>query len=265
MTWRVLWRLVTINLMETLEYRGSFVIYMFSIVASAVISLLVWLAVLDQGVRLPMDRSSLVTYYVLLSIVTMLTSSWICEFLAEKIRLGQLSPILLRPAPEISNAIGNNLGEKLVKLVFLLPMVGLIAVFFRDDVLLPTDPLAWALFAVSLPLAAATAFLIDYLIGSLAFWVEDVRGLSRVRTLVGSFLSGQLVPLALFPEWLLPYLRVQPFRYTLSFPLEVLTGRLSASETAVGFGLQVGYCVALWGAYRLVWHYGLRTYAASGA
>ncbi|HLZ09047.1 MAG TPA: ABC-2 family transporter protein [Chloroflexota bacterium] len=265
MTGRVLWRLVTINLNETLQYRGSFVIYMFSIVAGSIISLLVWLAVLDQGVRLPMDRQSLVTYYVLLGIVTMLTSSWICEFLAEKIRLGLLSPILLRPAPEISNAIGNNLGEKIVKLVFLLPMVGLTALIFRDDLLLPTDPIAWALFAVALPLAAATAFLIDYLIGSLAFWVEDVRGLSRVRTLVGAFLSGQIVPLALFPEWLVPYLRVQPFRYTLSFPLEVLTGRLTAGEITLGFALQIGYCLVLWGAYRLAWHYGLRSYSASGA
>ena len=265
MTWRVLRRLVAINLISTLEYRGSFAIYMFSIVAGSIVSLLVWLAVIDQGVPLPMDRQSVVTYYVFLSIVSMLTSSWIAEYLAESIRLGKLSPILLRPAPEIANALANNLGEKIVKLVFLLPMVGVIALLFRGEVRLPPDPIAWVLFVISLPFAAATAFLIDFLIGSLAFWADDVTGLSRVRTLVGTFLSGQLVPLALFPDWLTPFLRVQPFRYTLSFPLEVLTGQLTRTEITVGFGLQVGYCVALWGAYRLIWHVGLRAYSASGA
>lgn len=265
MSWRVLWRMVTINLVSTLEYRGSFTIYMFSIAAGSVVSLLVWLAVTDQGVALPLDRPSLVTYYVLLSLVTMLTSTWLGEYLAENIRLGRLSPVLLRPTPEITNMLANNIGEKIVKLFFLLPMMGLMALFFGRDLRLPTDPIAWVLFAVCLPLAAATAFLIDFLIGSLAFWVDDVTGLSRVRTLVATFLSGQLVPLALFPDWLTPFLRLQPFRYTLSFPLELLTGRLSGGEITVGFGLQIGYCVALWGTYRIVWHYGLRAYGASGA
>ena len=197
MTWRVLWRIVTINLISTLEYRGSFTIYMFSIAAGSVISLLVWLAVLDQGVQLPLDRPSLVTYYVLLSLVTMLTSTWLGEYLAENIRLGKLSPVLLRPMPEITNMLGNNIGEKIVKLLFLLPMLGLLALFFGADLRLPSDPIAWAMFAVCLPLAAATAFLIDFVIGSLAFWVDDVTGLSRVRTLVATFLSGPRAPCSL--------------------------------------------------------------------
>ena len=265
MSWRVLWRMTVINLIATLEYRGSFAIYMFSIAASSVISLLVWLAVLDQGVPLAMDRQHLVTYYILLSVVSMLTSSWLCEYLAQNIRLGLLSPTLLRPSPDIANGIANNLAEKIVKLVFLLPMVGFVAIFFRHDLLLPTEPIVWALFVVCLPLAAATTFLLDYLIGSLAFWVEDVTGLSRVRALVAAFLSGQLVPLTLFPEWLTPLLRVQPFRYTLSFPLEVLTGHLSGDDLTLGFGFQAGYCVILWAAYRICWQYGLRAYSASGA
>ena len=98
-----------------------------------------------------MDRQNLVTYYVLLSVVTMLTSSWICEYLAENIRLGKLSPILLRPTPEIANAIANNLGEKIVKLVFLLPMIGVMAVVFGRDLVFPTDPIAWVLFVICMP------------------------------------------------------------------------------------------------------------------
>ena len=68
------------------------------------------------------------------------------------------------------------------------------------------------------------AFLLDFLVGSLAFWVQDVRGLIRVKMLVGAFLAGQVIPLALFPPAVTPLLQAQPFRYTLSFPLEILTG-----------------------------------------
>ena len=265
MSVRVIWRLVAMNVMLTLEYRGAFFILMLNTVVVPVISLLVWLTVGEQDVPLPYDRSQFVTYYVLLSVVSMLTATWLAEYVAENIRLGGLSPWLLRPAPYIAHDIGNNIGEKLVKLPLLLPVAGAVALAFHADLRLPADPRAWLLFVLSLPMAAAVAFLLDFVIGSLAFWVQDVRGLIRVKGLVGALLNGQFVPLALFPRNVSGFLDAQPFRYTLSFPLEVLTGRLSTVELARGFAWQVFYCVALWACYRLIWRYGLRSYSATGA
>ena len=257
--------MVAMNVMTTIEYRAAFLIYMLNIVASPVISLLVWLTVSEQGVALPYSRGQFVTYYVLLSVVSMLASTWMAPFVAEQIRLGGLSPWLLRPAPYIANFIGNNVGEKIIKLPLLLPLIGLVALFFRADLHLPTDPLAWLLFGLAVPLAAAVAFLLDFVIGSLAFWMQDVNGLIRLKNLVGAFLAGQFIPLALFPPQFTGLLEAQPFRYTLSFPLEVVTGSLTPAATARGFAWQVGYCLGLWGCYRLLWRYGLRSYAATGA
>ena len=264
-TLRLAWRLTAVNVMVTLEYRGAFLIYMFNTVAGPTIALLVWLTVGDQGVALPYDRAQFVTYYVMLSVTAMLTATWLGFYLAEAIRLGKLSPFLLRPAPYILGQVGNNLGEKIVKLPLLLPLVGIVAIVFRHDLRLPTDPRAWALYLLSLPLAATVAFLITYVIGSLAFWVEDVSGLLRITTLLGAFLACQFVPLALFPPELSGLLAAQPFRYTLSFPLEILTGQLSGPALAAGFAWQIGYCVGLWALYRLLWRFGLRAYSAAGA
>lgn len=262
---RVIWRLVVMNVMATLEYRGAFLVYMINTVVGPVISLLVWLTVSEQGVRLPYDRRQFVTYYVLLSVVSMLTSTWLADFVARGIRLGDLSPWLLRPVPYTSWHVGNNIGEKVVKLPLLLPLVGVVALLFRSDLQIPTDPRAWTLFVLCLPMTAAVAFLLDFVTGSLAFWVQDVNGLIRVKALVGAFLAGQFVPLALFPPGLTGFLEAQPFRYTLSFPLEVLTGGLSTGALMRGFAWQAGYCVGLWACYRLLWRYGLRLYGATGA
>lgn len=265
MIWRVVWRTTAQNVMMTLEYRWAFLIYMINTVIGPLVSLLVWLTVSEQGVPLPYNRSQFVTYYVLLSVVSMLTGTWGAEYIGRSIRLGQLSPWLLRPVPYITNFVANNMGEKVIKLPLLLPLVMLMSAFFYRDLHLPTAPLAWMLFLVALLLAATVAFLLDFVIGSLAFWIEDISGFIRVKVLVGSFLAGQLVPLALFPADLAPLLEVQPFRYTLSFPLEVLTGALSGAALARGFAWQIGYCLGFWACYRLLWRYGLRTYAASGA
>ena len=262
---RVIWRETIMSVMNTIEYRGAFLIYMINIVAGPLVSLMVWLTVAGQGVRLPYDRGQFVTYYVLLSVVSMLTSTWAGGFLAENIRMGSLSPKLLRPVSPLAGYIGNNLGEKIIKLPLLLPLSLLMAVAFHDDLRLPADPSAWLLFLVALPLAAAVAFLLDVVLCSLAFWMDDVWGLLRLKALVGAFLAGQFVPLALFPPELSGFLEAQPFRYTLSFPLEVLTGHLSPADMARGFAWQVGYCAGLWVCYRVEWHFGLRTYSATGA
>jgi ABC-2 type transport system permease protein len=265
MTWRVLRRMIAMDIMQNLEYRGAYLLFMVGLVATPVISLLVWLAVSSGSRGLPFNRTQFVTYYVLLSVTSMLTSVWLAPFVAETIRLGGLSPWLLRPAPYILNQIANNIGEKIVKLPLLLPLVLIMGLAFRDELRLPTDPLAWLLFALCLPCSATVAFLLDFTLGSLAFWVHDVRGMVRVKYLLSGFLAGQFVPLALFPATLRTPLDIQPFRYTLSFPLEVVTGSLSRTEVMHGFAWQIGYCVALWALYRLEWRFGLRAYGASGA
>jgi ABC-2 type transport system permease protein len=262
---RVIWRETLMSVMSTIEYRGAFLIYMINTVAGPLVSLLVWLTVSDQGVALPYNRSQFVTYYVLLSIVSMLTATWTGGFLASSIRMGGISPALLRPVSPLSGYVGNNLGEKIVKLPLLLPLIMLVAIAFHNDLRLPSDPLAWLLFLIAVPLAAVVAFLLDITLCSLAFWMDDVWGLLRLKGLVGAFLAGQFVPLALFPPGLSGFLEVQPFRYTLSFPLEVLTGHLSSSALMRGFGWQVGYCIGLWACYRIQWYFGLRTYSAIGA
>ncbi len=262
---RVLWRMIAMNVMMTLAYRGAFFIYMVNNVAVPLISLLVWLTVSEQGVRLPYTRDQFVTYYVLLSVVAMLTGAWLAAYEAEEIRLGRLSPWLLRPAPYIAHQLGNNIGEKVIKLPLLLPLVVVVAVAFRRDFHPPAQPGLWALFVLATMLAAALAFLLDFVIGALAFWVQDVRGLVRLKELAAALLAGEFVPLALFPHSLSGFLEAQPFRYTLSFPLEVVTEHLSGAALARGFAWQCGYCVLLWALYRVLWRYGLRAYSAAGA
>jgi ABC-2 type transport system permease protein len=252
------------NVSMTLAYRGAFFVLMLSIVLSPLISLLIWLTVGESGARLPLGRGQLVTYYVLLGGTSMLTNSWITFYVAEDIRLGKLSPWLLRPAPVILGAVANNVGEKVVKLPLILPLSALTALLFRSDLGLPTDPAAWALYLLGLPLAAATNFLLDYAIGSLAFWIHDVMGLYRVKDLLSAFLAGRFVPLALFPPWAGGALEAQPFRYTLSFPLEVLTGTLGPDALLRGFAWQLLYPVGLALLCRVLWRYGLRAYSASG-
>ena len=107
-------------------------------------------------------------------------------------------------------------------------------------------------------------FSLDVIVGSLAFWFDEVNGFSWARRLIVSVLSGAVVPLALMPGWAGGVVAVQPFRFTVSYPLEVLLGTVSGSVVA-GFVLQAGWTVVFIAAGALIWRRGLRNYQAAGA
>ena len=262
---RLLWRLLRMNVMLTLEYRVGFLLSMTTLVLNPAISLLVWLAVDEAGGQLPYSQEQFVTYFVLMGLASLATQTWTAEYVQEDIKEGFLNRSLVRPAPNVLHYVANNLGEKVVKLVLLAPPLLLLAYFFRDTLRLPATLLPWLLFLGSLVLAATLAFLLDYLTGSLAFWLQDTGGLRSLLRLAANLLSGRLVPLAFFPSALAGLLVVQPFRFLLSFPLELLTGDLSAEGIREGFAWQSAYVLAALLGYRLIWRFGLRAYAASGA
>lgn len=261
---RVFASILARELSITLTYRAWLALLQLSNLIVPTISLLVWRGALTLGATPPVSPDFLVTYFVLVALVSMLTSSWTTRFLAESIRLGGLSSWLVRPCSTHLNSLANNVSEKLVKLALLLPMIGVLAFALRGQFRLPSDPWPWLAFTAALVLAAVITFCLDIIIGSLAFWFEDTTGVDRFRSLAARVLSGAVVPLALFPDAVSGLLRVQPFRFMLSFPLEVLLGSVSGSAAA-GFAWQTGWAVAFALSALATWRIGLRRYQGAGA
>jgi ABC-2 type transport system permease protein len=262
---RLIRRMIAINMANTLAYRGDFVFYMLSTILSPLISVLIWRAAIASGAQLPVDGTYLTSYFVLLGAVSMLTSSWSSLFLAGDIRNGKLSIWLARPGSFLYEMIANNLAEKGFKSLVLAPMILVFGWLLRDSVSLSAPPSRWLLLAISIVLAAVIIFSIDVIFGSLAFWIDDISGVERGRMLVATVLAGQVVPLALMPEWASGFVRLQPFRFMISFPLEIVVGDLRQHELIVGFIAQICYLAMFVLFARWIWQRGQRSYSAVGA
>jgi ABC-2 type transport system permease protein len=262
---RLLRRMVAVNMASNLAYRGDFVFFMLGAIFSPLLAALIWKAAIASGASLPVDRSYVITYFVLLSVVSVLTSAWLSGFMADDIRNGKLSVWLARPGSYLYELVANNLSEKGVKLVILVPMVLGVSWFFRDDMAVTDVPWQWGVAVLAVALGAVLTFALDVVEGSLGFWLDDVSGIVRARGLLMAVLAGQVVPLVLMPEWAQGFLRAQPFRYLVSFPLEIMLGSLSTQEIAIGLALQVAYTVLFVVAARWLWNTGKRGYSAVGA
>jgi len=258
-------RMTALGVISTFIYRGDFVFYMLGTIIGPIISAFVWRAALAAGADLPVDANYITTYFVLLSLVTMLASAWLAIFMADTIRDGRLNVWLARPGSFLYEMAANNIAEKIIKFVILTPMIAIFAWFVRDSLTLDVDAWRWGALLVSTAMAALIFFWLDVAMGSLGFWLEDISGLEWGRSLLTALITGQMIPLALFPAWMQGFLHVQPMRYTVSFPLEIVVSDLSAHEVLTGLGVQAGWTVAFIALGLGLWRRGLHSYAAVGA
>jgi ABC-2 type transport system permease protein len=246
------------------QYRWWLVAMQAGVIVIPLISLLAWRGAIAYGAEPPVTRDYLTTYLVLVSLVTMLTSSWTARFLAESIRLGHLNAWLIRPCSTHLAAAANNVGEKIAKLATLLPLAAVVAIPFHGDIKLPADPGRWLLFAWALAMGATMTFTLDIIVGALAFWWHDVTAVDRFRQLVTAFLSGALIPLAVMPAAWGPFLRAQPFGYAVAFPIQTLLAA-NLAGLPVELPVQAAWTLLAIATARLVWIRGLRRYSGAGA
>jgi ABC-2 type transport system permease protein len=107
-------------------------------------------------------------------------------------------------------------------------------------------------------------FLVMALIGTLALYIESATSVFEAWLGISAVLSGYLVPLDLFPAGVQRIALALPFRFLLSFPVELMLGKLSRAHALELLSVQWLYVALALLATRAVWRAGLRRYAAYG-
>src|SRR5438045_4758993 len=140
------------------QYRVQSILWMLFSVIRPVIFLAAWVAVANsQGGQIgAYDVRDFAAYYICLSLVSNLTMSWNAYDFEFEVRLGRLSPKLLRPLHPIHYSVVENLVWKLTTIVPLAIILVFVSLTF--DARFRTTPAHLLLFVPSVLLAAALAF-----------------------------------------------------------------------------------------------------------
>lgn len=123
----------------------------------------------------------------------------------------------------------------LVMAGLIFPLIGLGAWRLR----LPPDAAAGLLFAPALAsvvlLSSAMVMLIN---ASVVVTVSD-RGVNTLAAPIVILLSGNLLPLPLFPDWMHWFLFLQPFAGLIDIPFRIYVGNLTGTLALAGLALQI--------------------------
>ncbi|MBI4039270.1 ABC-2 family transporter protein [Candidatus Daviesbacteria bacterium] len=261
---RAIWALFKIHWLEIFEYRVDSLIYTLGNILFPLVMLVVWLKISQtSGNELAYSANQLTIYYLTLGFVQLVTSVWGAWFMNEDIRNGRLSKYLTKPISYFWYSATQNISEKAFRLFILLPF--LLAAYFTFKVDFNFNTWSLMLFFMSLVLALILRLLVDFSLGLLAFWLSDNRAALSCYLLLDTILSGRVIPLVFFPAAFGSILYFSPFRFWVSFPIEIMVGKATPSEIWQGFILQIGWILIAFVVMRLVWFFGIREYQAVGA
>ena len=252
-----------IYLLDALTYRGDLLLFTLSGITQPIINIFIWLSI-SGSVATPLTKIEFIQYFILVILIGTWTSAWAGGFISADIRLGKISPHLLKPVSFIYHQIANNFGEKIIKTIYLLPFVVFLALSFNFKLPL-TDYFQGTSFLLAITVSTLLLFIIDVCIGFGAFWLDDTTAIFEFFGISMFFFSGKFIPLAMMPKIIQQISEILPFRYMLSFPIEIFLGKLSTVETLKGLIIQVLWLIVAFVVYKLSWSNGLKKYSASGA
>jgi len=247
------------------QYRASLVIWMIGQVLEPLVYLIVWTIVSNTsgGSVGSYTTKEFAAYFIVLMLVNQVTYTWIMYEYEYRIREGTLSFALLKPVHPIHSDISDNLSSKLITLPMMIVIAIGLAIAFHASI----SPPLWAIivFIPSLLLAFLVRFLLEWTLAQAAFWTTRVSALNQTYFVLMLFLSGQIAPLTLLPHPVQIVASILPFRWVISFPVEVLLGQHTPVEALMGLGAQVAWLIISVVLVRVVWRAGVRVYSAVGA
>jgi ABC-2 type transport system permease protein len=170
---------------------------------------------------------------------------------AQRVLRGDIAIDLSRPIDLQFSWMAADLGRAAV---MFLPRAGpplLIGVAFFG-VRLPINPGLILLGLCSITLAVLVSFSARFLVNLSAFWLLEIRGLLTLYLVLSTLLSGMLIPVPWFPDWLLGIAQASPFPAMLQIPVDILSGRLDPGTAGSALAQQTGWFLALVVAGRLV-------------
>jgi len=246
---------------SAVAYRAEFLIWMFS-TNMPLIMLALWAAVARSGPVGAYTQDGFAAYYLCTLLVRLLTGSWVVWELTMEIRQGVLAMRLLRPLHPLIAYSAENLAAVPLRGIVAIPVLSILLWAARSQ--LGHDPLLWLLLPPALFGAWLLTFLVMALIGTLALYVESAASLFEAWLGISAVLSGYLIPLDLFPQAVQRVALALPFRFLLSFPVELMLGKHPPAHALLLLGAQWVYVAAALVATNLVWRAGLRRYSAYG-
>ena len=251
---------------RTLTYRFELWMELFINVLFMLVYVCLWKALYTGQTSVEgYDLNGILTYVVVSQ--TLLTFNFtlrVARIIEEKVRTGEVVTDLMKPVDFQLMTLATAAGTSIHTALFnMLPKFLLFYGVLRLS--LPPSLLTVSLFVVSVVLGYVILFSMEFIIGILAFWLVEIRGIYFfVIWGVSMLFSGYFLPLEFYPAFLAKVAAVLPFRAVIYFPTAIYTGQLTGGSLVTALLIQLAWVVALLGLGRFGYRAAFRKLVVQG-
>lgn len=250
---------------EYMEYRLNFVMWRFRQVLRILIIYFLWWSIIAVKKQIfGYDETTILTYTLLVSVVTSIVFSTRTQDIGLEINRGDLSNLLLKPTSTFSYWVARDIGDKLLNILFSIFEFIILILLLHPNIFIQQNPFVIILTLVSILISIALFFMISLLLSFIGFWSPDVWAPRFLFFVILDFFSGGLFPLDILPNFIYQILKILPFNYLLFFPIKLYLGQFSTNDIYNGLLMSLVWLLILFYITRLVWHRGLKVYEAYG-
>jgi ABC-2 type transport system permease protein len=148
-------------------------------------------------------------WYLTITEAIMLSGPKVSTLIDEDVRTGAIAVQLLRPMSYAYYRLASTLGERVIR--FLVNLVTGCVITFILVGSFPLVGIGVLTLWLTLPMAFILDFLALFIVGIMAFWLEDTSGIFLLYSRAVLIAGGTLIPLDLYPPALRPLLSWLPF------------------------------------------------------
>jgi ABC-2 type transport system permease protein len=232
-------------------------------IISTILFSMLWLASTDLGYD-GLSKEYVISYFLLVLITSKLTMDVSIKLVTDSIVTGRFSKYLTKPFSYLTEAVGANLAEQTLHTIFTLPVIIPGALLLQDYLSYDLTPYTIFLFLCSIVIANAIKFLMAQIFSLIAFTVKQMYGLRNLHQNLVVVFSGEIIPYAALPAIFTSVLELTPFRYVLSFPVEILLGGMRPYDINTGFLIAGIWIIFLYLIYKVGYILSVKKYEAEG-
>ena len=187
---------------------------------------------------------TMLTYTVISSMISVVLITNVEWRITESVQTGAIAIDLMRPVNIFGVFFAENLGS-VTALFFqnLLPIFIIGSLFIKLPA--PRSAPQFMLFLISLVLAFFINWYLSVIFGMFSFKVIEMSALIQVKKHLVRLLSGSMIPLWFFPNWLRSVLEILPFPYIYQLPLSIYVGHYTSESLVRGLIIQILWVMVL--------------------
>lgn len=249
---------------ETLTYRGMLWLWMANWLMSFLGAIFIWRSASFRSTTPILSMNQIITYYFIGLLVWAICWWAAYYYIISLIKDGELTNFILKPFSFHWFCFAGELAWHTVNAMFFLIVFGLVFWLIKDFLFLSINFITIIYFALSMGLACLVTFEFNLALSTAAFWVINAEGLGDLLWITMNLLGCQIAPLVFYPKSVQFIIKILPFRYMYSFPLEIYLGQLSIQQIYWSFLLGIIWTIALYNLYKVFWQKGIKNYVGRG-